>query len=418
VASGVALTLLMFSGHVKASPVLAWLPVDLTAVALLLVGGAVGLTLLWKKPVAMPVGGFLILAALVPGFLVGTDNPTTPHDRVSILISIYTAVSAFWLLRSAESRRVLLWSMTAGGILILPLLQTGTAGTLSVDGQGATISAARMLGVSILILLVLGMSGRIRGRVSKFLAAAVVVVLGYALIGTGSRGPTLAFALALMAAVLIVRRDLVKRVAIAAVLVVLAWVALLVAGDTGAERLRGAAFAGGDLGNSPRVVLWKEALAAMPTLPEGCGWGNFWSVLTPGARLDSGYSQHAHDIVLEAFVEGGWVAGLAVTAFIALALRRQLWSTHGNPHEAALFAVALFMVAISMVSGTLGDDRAMFAILAAAFAVPNPRRSQTRTQRPGSAAVGHRSTVSTSTKTFLASAVELSVPPRWVRPPQ
>ena len=380
VASVVALTLLMFSGDVKSSPVLAWLPVDLTAVALVLVGGAVGLTLLWSEPVVVPVGGFLVVAALVPGFLVGTDNPHTLEDRVSILISIYTAGCAFLLLRTAERRHIWLWSMAAGGILIVPLLSTGTARTLSVGGLGATISAAQLMGVSILVLLVLAMSGQIQGRAPILLTVLGLLVLGYALIGTGSRGPTLALAVALMAAVLIVRPDLVRRAVFAGILLVLAWVGLLAAGYAGAERMRSMASA--DLGSSPRVILWKQALAAIPTMPEGCGWGNFWGVLTPAARLDSGYAQHAHNIILEAFVEGGWVAGIAVTTFIALALRRQLWSAQGDPDEAALFAVALFLVVIAMVSGTMGDDRAMFAVLAAAFVIRRTRHDDERTRNP------------------------------------
>jgi O-antigen ligase len=411
--SGVSLTLLMFSGDVKSSPDLAWLPVDLTGLALVLVAAAVGLTLLWTQPAVVPAGGFLILAALIPGFVVGTTNPYTAHDRVSVLISVYTAVSAFLLLRAAESRRFWLWPLAAGGILVVPLLRTSREGTLSVGGQGATTSAAQLLGVSILVLLVLAMTGRVRSHAAFFLAAAAVLLLGYELIGTGSRGPTLALGLALFVAVLTVRRDLVKRAAVAAVLVVLAWVVLLVAGYGGAERMRLAA--SGGFGSSPRVALWKEAVAAIPTMPAGCGWGNFWSVLTPAARLDSGYAQHAHNTVLEAFVEGGWVAGIAITAFIVLALRRQLRSVHGNPDEAVLFAICLFLVGCSMVSGTMGDDRAMFAVLAAAFAVPNPRRTSATTRQPGGEAASRWRRATAATRKFLDSGVQLSMPPRWVR---
>ena len=396
VTSGASLTLLMFSGDVKSSPLLGWLPVDLTGAALVLVTAAVVLTMVWSEPLVVPVGGLLILVAMVPGFFVGTTNPYTSHDRISVLISIYTAVCAFVLLRTAARRRIWLWSMTAAGILVVPLLSTGSEGTLSVGGQGATISAAQLLGISILVLLVLGISGRIRGHASVLLAAVVVLVLGYLLIATGSRGPTLALVVALGAAVLVVRRDLVKRAAIGVVALVLVWVVLLLAGSAGAERMRDAA--SGGLGSSPRVALWREALAAIPTTPLGCGWGNFWSVLTPGARLDSGYAQHAHNTVLEAFVEGGWVAGVAITVFIVLALRHQLSAAHGDPYEAALFAVAVFLVACSMVSGTVGDDRAMFAVLAAAFAVADRRREKREKALP-----------------LLAAGVELSVPPRWVR---
>jgi O-antigen ligase len=418
VASAVSLTRLMFSGDVKSSPRLSWVPVDLTGLAMVLVAVAVGLTILWERPVVVPVGGLVIVATLLPGFIVGTANPYTPHDRIAVLTSIYTAACAFVLLSTASRRRIWLWTLVAAGILVVPLLGTSREGTLSVGGQGATTSAAQLLGLVIVILVVLVISDRIQGHASIFLTAAAVVVLGYMLIGTGARGPTLALALALAAGLLLVRRDLVGRAAVAAVVVVLAWVVLLVAGYGGAERMRLAA--SGGLGSSPRVALWREALAAIPTTPVGCGWGNFWSVLTPGARLDSGYIQHAHNTVLEAFVEGGWVAGIAIAAFIVLGLRRQLFSARGNPDEAALFAVALFLVACSMVSGTVGDDRAMFAVLAAAFA-GSAERGPAEVGRSLLGGVGRgrrpapRHGALSRPTALLRSGVQLSLPPRWVR---
>ena len=217
VASSVSLTLLMFSGDVKSSPLLGWMPVDLTGLAMVLVAVAVCLTILRERPAIVPMGGLVILAALLPGFIVGTGNPYTPHDRLAVLISIYTAACAYVLLNPPARRRIWLWTLVAAGILVVPLLRTGSAGTLSVGGEGATTSAAQLLGVAIVVLVVLAISNRIHGHASIFLTAVAVVVLGYMLIGTGARGPTIALPLALAAGLLLTRRDLVRRAVVAAV---------------------------------------------------------------------------------------------------------------------------------------------------------------------------------------------------------
>jgi O-antigen ligase len=374
VMAAVSVTLMMFAGSVKSASVFAWIPVDLTALALVLVGVSVVLTLLASRRLVIPpVGGLAILAALIPGFFIGAGNPYTPKAQLAILITVYTAMGAFLLLRTSDRRRIWLWSLAVLGLLIIPLLKTSSLGTRSVGGSGATISAGQMLGVSIVVLMVLVMSARVRGRSHVLLAVVAVAVLGYELIGTGARGPTIAAAAALLITVVFLHPELLRRAVGAVVLVVAGFFALGALGFAGAERMRLAA--SGSFGSSPRVVLWEKALNAIPEAPAGFGWGNFWSVLPPSARLDSGYVQHAHNLVLEAFVEGGWVAGIAITAFLVLTLQRQFRSAKKDSVEAALLAVAVFYVICTMVSGTMADDRAMFAVLAAAFAFPGRRVS-------------------------------------------
>lgn len=373
---------MMYAGAVKSSSVFAWIPVDLTAVAIVLVGLAVVLTLVaLRRLIIPPVGGLAILAALIPGYLVGTGNPYTPKAQVAILISVYAALAAFVLLRTRERRTLWVWSLAALGLLISPLLRTSVLGTLSVGASGATIAAGQMLGVSIVVILVLMVSGQIRGRKHRLLAALALLVLGYELIGTGSRGPTIAAATALTITVVFIRPELLKRAVVAVAVVVVAFIALIGLGVAGAERMHFAA--SGSLGRSPRVVLWEQALQAIPRAPLGHGWGNFWSVLTPDARLAGGYAQHAHNLVLEAFVEGGWIAGIAITTFLVLALRRQFGNATSDPFESALLAVAIFYVMCTMVSGTMADDRAMFAVLTAAFAIPGRSRARRARTRAG-----------------------------------
>ena len=304
-----SITLLMYAGSLKSAALLAWMPVDLTAVALGLVGLSVLMTVVECRKLSLPpVGGFVILASLIPGFLVGPDNPYTPKAQLGICISIYTALAAFVLLGSRERRKMWLGSLAVLGLVVIPLLRPGPLGTLSVGGSGSTISAAQMLGVSVVILLVLVMTGRVRGRSPHLVVAAMILgVLLYALLGTGSRGPTLAAAVALMVTVVLLRPDLLKRAAAAVALVVVMGAVLGALGFAGIERMRVAA--SGSFGDSPRVVLWEQAVQAIPGTPTGFGWGRFRSVLSPEARLDSGFVQYPHNTVLEASSSGAGSLG-------------------------------------------------------------------------------------------------------------
>lgn len=382
-----SITLLMYAGSLKSAALLAWMPVDLTAVALGLVGLSVLMTVVECRKLSLPpVGGFVILASLIPGFLVGPDNPYTPKAQLGICISIYTALAAFVLLGSRERRKMWLGSLAVLGLVVIPLLRPGPLGTLSVGGSGSTISAAQMLGVSVVILVVLVMTGRVRGRSHLVVAAMILGVLLYALLGTGSRGPTLAAAVALMVTVVLLRPDLLKRAAAAVALVVVMGAVLGALGFAGIERMRVAA--SGSFGDSPRVVLWEQAVQAIPGAPTGFGWGNFWSVLSPEARLDSGFVQYPHNTVLEAFVLGGWFAGLSITALLVLAIRRYYRLARVDSLEGALLAIAVFYVFCAMVSGTIADDRAMYAVLAAAFAYPARRAKQESGPSPEAARPG------------------------------
>ena len=372
-----SIVLLMFAGTLKAAPQLDGfrfesidLEIDLTALAVGLVSMAImGRCLTTRGALPLPYGAIALAAAFVPGFVVGAANPYTSKAQLGVVISGIAAVGAFWLLRTPARRKLWLWLLVVSGVVVALLLEPDVSGVETVAGRGSTISASQALGVAVVVILTLVMHGTLATKPRLVAALALTTFLVMGLIATGSRGPVAGAGVALVLSAIMLRRPgRLKRSLVVGGLLTIGWFVLVALTNPGAERLRMAL--SGQIDNTEsRDVVWRRALEAIPLHPEGVGWGNFWSVLDVGEALDSGYEQHAHNIILEAFVEGGWIAGVAMIVLIATALLRLRSTAQRGPYEAAVFSVAVFFVVCAMFSGSMGNDRATFAALAVGFAV-------------------------------------------------
>lgn len=360
----------MFVGTFKPIPDVERLPVDVTAVAGILVALAIVAKVIADRgSTRLPVGLLLIAAAFVPGFFIGDPNPYTSRAQLGVLLSGATTLGAFWLIDTPVRRMLWLWSLVVVGVAVALLLEPDPSGFETVAGLGSTISSSQALGVAIVVILTLVLHGTLSTRPRLVVALALTAYLAVGLAGTGSRGPVAAAGVALVLSAITLRRPgRFKRSLTVGAVLASGWIALVTLTNPGAERLR-LALTGAVDNTESRDGVWTAALETIPLLPEGAGWGNFWSVLEPADVLDSGYVQHAHNIVLEAFVEGGWPAGVAMIALIAGALLRLKTAAQQGPLDAAVFSVAVFFVVCAMFSGSMGNNRAMFAALAIGYAV-------------------------------------------------
>ncbi len=370
-----SVVVLMFVGTFKPIPgitevTIADFTVEPTAVAGALVAVAiVGKAISDRGATPLPLGLILVGGAFIPGFLIGEANPYTSKAQLGVLLSGLTTLGAFWLLRTEVRRALWLWLLVVVGVAVALLLEPDISGLKTVAGLGSTISASQALGVAIVVLLTLVMHGTLATRPRLVVALALTTYLALGLVGTGSRGPVAAAGVALVLSAITLRRPgRVKRSLAVGALLATGWFILVTLTNPGAERLR-LALTGRVDNTESRDGVWRAALETIPLHPEGVGWGNFWSVLDAGEVLDSGYVQHAHNIILEAFVEGGWLAGIAMIAFITGALLRLRTTAQRGPYDAAVFSVAVFFVVCAMFSGSVGNNRAMFAALAIGYAV-------------------------------------------------
>lgn len=361
-----AVVLLLFSGIFKANPLLSWLPIDLTLLAALATATCLAAVFVTHGvDLRLPLGALALAAAMVPGILLSSDNPYAVAKVSGLALTAAAALGAYYLVRTPRRTVVWVWlHVLVGVVLAVGTLLTPSSKTIRVALDGAnTIESGRAAGIGVVVLVVLAMMQR---RLRLLLLAAAATLL-YFVVASGSRGPLLAAAVAvLLVALTVPGRGRGTRILLVACVGV--GVSLLVDDSTlsGAGRIRDTV--AGREESVLRELIWKDTIALIPQHPFGVGWGDFWTVQSPGARHTTTFVQYSHNVVLEASLEGGWVAGIAVTVFIAASL----WRLHrlGGVYGSALYAIGVFFVVNAMVSEDINGNRAMWAALAIAWAMP------------------------------------------------
>lgn len=368
------LVLLMFSGFIKASPAMAWLPVDLTVVAVaVLAVMTAGVLLTEPSRANVPVLA-LALALALPLLLAPTVDGGDQKAGLLFGITLSGAFAAAVLLHGRPERAwwFVIWT-ALGALGVAALLQVAPSteelyGRLALEGSN-TIAVGRASGAGIVALWVLVRAKRLRARYGL----PLVVVLVGALVGSGSRGPLFAVAVAVLAVALLrpgpqkVRELLVVGIGGTALAV---W-AFTSANVTATQRIlllfssdRGASV-------NTRADLFERSADLALSNPLGLGWGGLATHLYP--------LEYPHNIVLEVFGEAGWVPGLAFVAVVVIALRRAF---RGGDLGAAVGGLLLFWIANAMVSGDVNDNRTLFVTMAVALVIPAANRSSSVGQLP------------------------------------
>jgi hypothetical protein len=362
--------LLLYIGFFKGASFMKWAPIDLTVIAITLVVGAVCLNLMARRAyIVIPLGVLVFVGLCIPPIFYAPTNPAAWDKRLRLAIPLIAAVGVVTLVDSPKRQRVWVWLHVIVGVLLVGTAVGATDPAGRFAGAGSnTIGAGRASGVAIVVLLVLLVTKGLRGRVPRMAASLTVVWLLFALIDTGSRGPLFSCAAAaLIVSAVSLGRGKPRRVAVAVCAILTGWFVITGGTGLGARRIYGSVSGEYSLMRS-RAVLWDQALHVIYSNPLGIGWGNFWSALSPGARLDSGYDQYPHNVILEIFVEAGWLTGLAFLVLVAVSFAR-LYAKSGSPYGAALLGIAVFFVLNAMVSGDVNDNRMMWAAVAIAWAL-------------------------------------------------
>jgi O-antigen ligase len=367
-------------GAVKGSPALAGAPVEPTValVVLALVGAGVHLAPRLGA-VRLPAGAVLVVVTLVPGALVAVPRGYQDAKLGGMVLSL-AVVAASAVLLSTRRRRRLWLAWTAGwGLAMVAALQVlprdeSQWGRAALEGSN-TIAAGRATATAALVLGAALMLPGPRPR-ARLLAGAVVAAV--AAVATGSRGPVLAAAVGLVVVALVVRRGRWSRVVVLTGGLLAAGAAVVVSDSPGADRL-GLVLTGDVTGAEARLPLWRAAVRAIwERGPGGTGWGGFVTVLDATEAVPtSGDRQYAHNVVLEAFAEGGWLAGTAVSAVIVASLVRALRRAREAQGAGGIDGVAVVLLGVAVsavlnasVSGDLAGNRLAWVALALAWWSP------------------------------------------------
>lgn len=358
----IALTALGYAGYFKSNPALAWLPVDLTVTSAAVVALAMLLGYLsrhgdWESTGRI-AAAFLVLSAGI------AFAPAASKPIILFTVTLLCALAPCALLVDERAQRWWLYASMGSAALM-----TGTAlafpdtyaqevyGRLSVEG-GVTIAVGRVIAAGAVTTAVFALTSR-HSRQRILLIIAAVTGAG-AVVAVGSRGPLIAL-VAAIAGVLIFARGLSGRRTTAAGLLLIAGavtVWLVARANTGGgERI--AAFLSGE-GDDSRDQLAGAALAHIPAHPLGIGWGSFagYGFSAGGVPLT-----YPHNMILEATLEGGWLAGLVVTALVAAALIGYRRGS-ATPTGAALLGLGIYWITVAQTSSDINGNRMTWIAMA------------------------------------------------------
>ncbi|WP_293026657.1 O-antigen ligase [Natronococcus sp.] len=394
VAVAVCYVAFVFSGVYKSAWYLEWSPIDLTVLlgattvalsALLVAAGRLELT-----PPAVVIPS---LFGLFAGYAVlsGLWSPSTEYyfsKSIRLVGVTGLALGAGSVVVATSYRRLRYAGFATAGVgfvtaveMLVQYQQVG--GELSPFGTNYLITG-RAIGLGLLLAVGYLVLSR-EDRTLSVVALSSAIVMSYALLVSGARGPTVAVAGSIGLFVLagIVLGTLPNgRLALAGYGV--AGLVSLVGFATVARQLRG--------------------IQRLLTLVDGPGrslglrfgyWTNTFDALHPGMLLfgeglgawpvliDPGYDTryYPHNIVLEVLFELGLVGLVLLCALFGYALLNVArdWIDHGGATHVVLGILFVYMLVNVMVTGDLNDNRFLFAIVGVmAYAVGSRRITSLR----------------------------------------
>lgn len=380
----------VFAGVYKAAWYTAWVPVDPT-LAFGLAAAAVAGWLALRGGLRPTRAGIaitgLFTALALYAVVSGLWSPSTDYylSKAFRLVGVTgLAIGLAALGVASSSRRLRYTALATVGFVLVAAAETlfryvRTPGDTAIYPFGTNyLITGRVLGLGIVILA----GYLLLSRADRRLAAAAGVALpptAYALLVIGSRGPLVAAVGAvglLVVAGILVGRLPNGRWALGAYAAATGLVGF--AGFTVARHLQTITrllwlLEGPGQSLGARFTYWQQTLAGLgpATLPFGHGLGSWPVVLGYGDAQD-----YPHNIILEVVFELGLVGlGLLLSLFglgVAVALRE--WYDHGRPVHLVVLALFAYMLANTMVTGDLNENRYLFAVCGVLAYRVAPRR--------------------------------------------
>jgi O-Antigen ligase len=360
-------------GSIKGSPLLSWLPIDATmlfAVSCLVgwVAYAMRTGRLFVNSMRFTV--LLWLTFIVPGVFLSI-NADLNMTKIAFLftITLLSALLPSLVGNSLPAQRAWLGGHLVVGVILgvgIWLFPDPTSsqyyGGLDVAG-GTTITTSRVLGAVAIILVTYAMS-HARWRIFCLVGTALALA---AMIHVGSKGPFISLALALPLVLLTARLSIRARFAGLGILVSLGiFFATTVSGSQtgGASRLL--MFVSGDSADVGRSQLYDIAVRHALTTPMGMGWSGYAHLV----EFQTGFfgsNVYPHNILLEIFVEGGWIAGITFIAFVIAALKR-LRVESSTTYGLTFYGLGIYWLIAAQFSSDVNGNRMTWAALAFGFA--------------------------------------------------
>lgn len=361
------------SWNLRNSALMVWLPIEPVCIGT----AAIALCLVYRlgQPLRLDravLGPLLVLVVgFLPGAVLSSGSGYGPTKVTTLIFVLLPAMcSAILLLDSPEARRRWVWAQVLIGLAVAvaalefnhtSVLEPGRFTLAAVD----TISFARLVGVAVVALLLIGLGSRRHSWWALPLAAGN----GMVLVHVGSRGPLLSVLLTVLLVVVAGRCFAGRRVVLVAVVLaamVAAYVYALADGGSGGRRIIESLQSG--LSDDTRVGLFSDAIRLGFAHPLGIGWGDFAQDSRAGRLIanDQGVA-YAHNVFAETFTEGGVLALMAFLIVVVVALTR-LHRLSSDPQEAAVLGVLVYWLLNAQISSDVVGNRFMWLSLACGLA--------------------------------------------------
>jgi hypothetical protein len=359
----VSLVLFLFSGFFETFPIFSGFPLKF----LFLIIPSLYIALYVLSNFTFPRTLFLtipFLIALLPSYITLT-NYSTEKTFTFVTVFLISSIYGSFLIRQKSDLKVFLYSFSAVGFIIclvsLPSLSTlDTFVRLNVYGINP-IWLSRAVSFSLVFFVILYIHKKMKLFWMLLFNSLILLVM----IGSGSKAPILAVVISLG---LLYIKDVfkvflkIKNIFISLVLVLFAVISssIIVKIVPDETIYRFTSFVNGEATDSAREDLYKISLNLIPYHPLGIGLGNF---------KQYSYLEYPHNIILESFVEGGWLFGIYLVFLIAFNffILRRLSRTKDYLYQ-ALYALFIMSFINSMFSGNLTSPKELYLIFAISFA--------------------------------------------------
>lgn len=377
----VALASFAYAGQLKSNPLLTWIPIDLTITLAAVVAVITIAARLRSGPARGTVAAVITLFGVLLLGLVNWSGEGYSLIKAQTLwtLTALAALSPYYLLRSERQRRSFLVTLTAIGsaVALVTMVQPSYASeysTIQVFAGANTIGTGRIISTAVVICAIAATAPHSRPRRRLGLAILCIVLVGVTFL-SGSRGPVFALAAGVTTAILMSPVAGRARGRALGVIGFLGAIALYWASRTSSDGFnRVLDFAAGQQDNSSRARLtfWNASFDYAMKSPAGTGVGDFrelpgmWLHAAPNGEI------YPHNILMEVFVEFGWLAGFALVLMLVATLRRARFLA-ATTTGAALLGLLVFSLVNASVSGDLNDNRILWIVLGAAWAIPKPR---------------------------------------------
>lgn len=354
---GIICGALISLGGLKATPLLGWVPVDpllvlLTGASLLLVAGYSRPTR-WRPEV---LSVFLLAWALLSSGIVFATTP-----RKLLFVFLFVPFLIYMGIRLAHMRLGVLGfldgSIVMGGLSCLALgaFPNETAGGAGLSALGGNpIDSTRALTFALLCLAIRAWIVRPKFAALLVQGSLAAILLWYG-VQTGSRGPWLAFLVAIFLSAALSRHRI--RILSAGLITTMGLVTVWQLGARDAIRqlpLFNRVF---DVSQTDDITTGRGDIASVAirgiwSNPLGIGWGSFGEY-SRSYGLSS--VEYAHNIVLEVAVESG-ILGLVGFIMFVLAVYSFAWRSRGlDSGKVAGVALTFWLVAALFSSDFSGN---------------------------------------------------------------